>query len=310
MSFQEKYSEIFGVVADEIEQVKQELLSGIELEEPLKSKLLEILNAPSKHIRAVVAFLVLKAFDCEITQKQIALQAAIELVHNASLIHDDIIDESQTRRGIETLNTHFENKLAVITGDYLISLALKKVSAIGSFEIIYMFAQTLDDMCQGEVSQQFSKFKIPTIEEYIKKTKQKTAKLFETAICGSLSLVASTESHIVPTGRGKNFLENVSELRNSDEGYNLSDFAKAFGVAFQIRDDLINAKTSKSDFKDGIYTAPVIFAGSVEEFENGIEKTQDLLNNYIKCAKKEIEKFQESEYKTVLIELLGLIKDE
>ena len=117
MSFQEKYSEIFGVVTDEIEQVKQELLSGIELEEPLKSKLLEILNAPSKHIRAVVAFLVLKAFDCEITQKQIALQAAIELVHNASLIHDDIIDESQTRRGIETLNTHFENKLAVITGD-------------------------------------------------------------------------------------------------------------------------------------------------------------------------------------------------
>lgn len=309
MSFQEKYSEIFGVVTDEIEQVKQELLSGIELEKPLKSKLLEILNAPSKHIRAVVAFLVLKAFGCKITQQQIILQAAIELVHNASLIHDDIIDESQNRRGVETLNSLFETKLAVIAGDYLISLALKKIRALGSFEIIDMFAQTLDDMCQGEVSQQFSKFKIPTIEEYLKKTQQKTAKLFETAICGSLSLV-STESLLSHKGRGKNFLENVSEPRNSGEGYDFSEFAKAFGIAFQIRDDLINAKTSKSDFKDGIYTAPVILAGSVEGFENGIEKTKDLLNNYIECAENEIEKLKDSKYKTALIELLGLIRDE
>lgn len=305
MSFQEKYSEIFGVVADEVEQVKQELLSGIELEEPLKSKLLEILNAPSKHIRAVVAFLVLKALGCEITQQQIALQAAIELVHNASLIHDDIIDESQTRRGVETLNTHFENKLAVIAGDYLISLALKKIRALCSFEIIDIFAQTLDDMCQGEVSQQFSKFKIPTIEEYIRKTEQKTAKLFETAVCGSLKLEI-TEPHLAPTGTDL----WVGSVSNSGEGYNLSEFAKAFGIAFQIRDDLINVKTSKSDFKDGIYTASVIFAGNVESFENGIEKTRDLLNNYIKCAQKEIEKFEESEYKVALIELLGLIKDE
>ena len=306
MSFQEKYSEIYGVVADEIEQVKQELLSGIELEKPLKSNLLEIINAPSKHIRAVVAFLVLKAFGCKITQQQITLQASIELVHNASLIHDDIIDESEKRRGVETLNTYFDNKLAVIAGDYLISLALKRIRSLNSFEIIDMFAQTLDDMCQGEVAQQFGKYKIPTIEEYIKKTEQKTAKLFETAICGGLKL-AITDA---PTGRGKNFLENDSELRNSGEGYNLSNFAKAFGIAFQIRDDLINAKTSKSDFKDGIYTAPVILAGSVEGFENGIEKTQDLLNNYIECAKNEIEKLKGSKYKTALIELLGLIRDE
>ena len=305
MSFQEKYSEIFGVVADEIEQVKQELFNGIQLEEPLKSKLLEILNAPSKHIRAVVAFLVLKALSYEITHQQIALQAAIELVHNASLIHDDIIDESQARRGVETLNSHFESKLAVIAGDYLISLALKRICSLNSFEIIDMFAQTLDDMCQGEVSQQFSRFKIPTIEEYIKKTEQKTAKLFETAICGGLKL-AITESHPAPTWENA----QTDGASNSGEGFNLSNFAKAFGIAFQIRDDLINAKTSKSDFKDGIYTAPVIFAGSVERFENGIEKTQDLLNNYIKCAKNEIENFEESEYKVALIELLGLIKDE
>ena len=306
MSFQEKYANIFGIVADEVELVKQKLFDEIELEDHLKTNLFKIFNAPSKHIRAVVSFLILKALDIEVNASQIILQASIELVHNASLIHDDIIDESEKRRGVETLNTYFDNKLAVIAGDYLISLALKRIRSLNSFEIIDMFAQTLDDMCQGEVAQQFGKYKIPTIEEYIKKTEQKTAKLFETAICGSLKL-AITDA---PTGRGKNFLENVSELRISGEGYNLSNFAKAFGIAFQIRDDLINAKTSKSDFKDGIYTAPVILAGSVGGFENGIEKTQDLLNNYIECAKNEIEKLKDSKYKTALIELLGLIRDE
>lgn len=305
MSFQEKYSEIYGVITDEIEQVKQELLSGIELEKPLKSNLLEIINAPSKHIRAVVSFLMLKALDIEVNTSQIILQASIELVHNASLIHDDIIDESEKRRGVETLNTYFDNKLAVIAGDYLISLALKRIRSLNSFEIIDMFAQTLDDMCQGEVAQQFGKYKIPTIEEYIKKTEQKTAKLFETAICGGLKL-AITESHLATTETDL----CVGSVPYSDGGINIQNFAKAFGIAFQIRDDLINAKTSKSDFKDGIYTAPVIFAGSVEGFKNGIEKTQDLLNNYIECAQNEIEKLKDSKYKTALIELLGLIKDE
>lgn len=305
MSFQKQYANIFGVVADEVEQVKQKLFDGIELEDHLKTNLFKIFNAPSKHIRAVVSFLMLKALDIEVNASQIILQASIELVHNASLIHDDIIDESEKRRGVETLNTYFDNKLAVIAGDYLISLALKRIRSLNSFEIIDMFAQTLDDMCQGEVAQQFGKYKIPTIEEYIKKTEQKTAKLFETAICGGLKL-AITESHLAPTETNL----CVASVPYSDGGINIQNFAKAFGIAFQIRNDLINAKTSKSDFKDGIYTAPVIFAGSVEGFKNGIEKTQDLLNNYIECAKNEIEKLKDSKYKTALIELLGLIKDE
>lgn len=305
MSFQKQYANIFGVVADEVEQVKQKLFDGIELEDHLKTNLFKIFNAPSKHIRAVVSFLMLKALDIEVNTSQIILQASIELVHNASLIHDDIIDESEKRRGVETLNTYFDNKLAVIAGDYLISLALKRIRSLNSFEIIDMFAQTLDDMCQGEVAQQFGKYKIPTIEEYIKKTEQKTAKLFETAICGGLSL-GSTESHLAPPETDL----CIASVPYSDGGINIQNFAKAFGIAFQIRDDLINAKTSKSDFKDGIYTAPVILAGSIEGFENGIEKTQDLLNNYIECAKNEIEKLKDSKYKTALIELLGLIKDE
>lgn len=90
----------------------------------------------------------------------------------------------------------------------------------------------------------------------------------------------------------------------------IQDFARNFGIAFQIRDDLINAKTSQNDFKEGIYTAPVIFANSVEEFQNGIEKTQILLNNYVDSALKYIENLEESKYKPALTNLLGLIKNE
>ncbi len=331
MSFQEKYLSIFEVVKDDVEKVKSSLFDGIELDNSLKFKLFDILNAPSKHIRAVLTFLYLKTAGMKIDEKQIIYQSAIELVHNASLIHDDVIDESSVRRSVQTLNSKFGNKLAVITGDYLLSVALKKIRTLENSKIIDIFAQTLDDMCQGEIKQDLSRFKIPTIEEYLKKTELKTAKLFETALCGSFLLYGAGGSPhleirdfgppargghevseeeiagtpLAPTGRG------CHEVMG--EGFycsNVQDFARNFGIAFQIRDDLINAKTSQNDVKDGIYTAPVIFAGSVDDYENGIEKTQILLNNYIESAQKEIEKFEESKYKTALTNLLGLIKNE
>lgn len=312
MSFQEKYLSIFEVVKDDVEKVKSSLFDGIELDNSLKFKLFDILNAPSKHIRAVLTFLYLKTAGMKIDEKQIIYQSAIELVHNASLIHDDVIDESSVRRSVQTLNSKFGNKLAVITGDYLLSVALKKIRTLENSKIIDIFAQTLDDMCQGEIKQDLSRFKIPTIEEYLKKTELKTAKLFETALCGSFLLYGTEKfSHLI---------ENIDFGASSIGGHevmgdgfycsNVQDFARNFGIAFQIRDDLINAKTSQNDFKDGIYTAPVIFAGSVDDYENGIEKTQILLNNYIESAQKEIEKFEESKYKTALTNLLGLIKNE
>ena len=308
MSFTEKYLSIFDVVKPDIERVEANSLDSISIDEPLKSKLFEVLNAPSKHIRAVLAFLFLKAQGREIDEKQIVFQSAIELVHNASLIHDDVIDESQSRRAVQTINSKFGNKLAVITGDYLLSVALKKIRTLDAPEIIDMFAQTLDDMCQGEIKQDFSRFKIPSIEEYLEKTRLKTAKLFETAICGSFFLakhLIMKSSPLAPTGRGCH--------KVTGEGFycsSIQDFARNFGIAFQIRDDLINAKTSQNDFKEGIYTAPVIFANSVEEFQNGIEKTQILLNNYVDSALKCIENLEESKYKAALTNLLGLIKNE
>lgn len=284
MSFREKYSKILDIVQEEIKQVSAGLTCGVDIQEPLKSKLFELLNAPSKHIRPLVSFLYLKSLGLNIDKKQIMLQTVIELVHNASLIHDDVIDESSIRRNTQTLNSKFGNKLAVISGDYLLSTALHRLAKLNSIPLIEMFSDTLACMSHGEIKQQFTKYKIPTIEEYLDKTAEKTAKLFETAVCGSLLLSNSSEN-------GK-------------------EFAESFGIAFQIRDDLINIQTTKTDLNDGIYTAPVIYAGCTENYTDGIEKTRSLLNNYIDNAFRAINHIEDNKYKTALTELLGLIRNE
>lgn len=284
MNFSDEYSKILGLVEEEINKVSDGLTLGINIQEPLKSKLFDILNAPSKHIRPLLTFLYLKASNIEIDEQQIHLQTAIELVHNASLIHDDVIDESLERRNTKTINNEFDNKFAVITGDYLISVALKSITKFNSIPLIEMFSNTLDAMTNGEINQRLNKFKIPTIEEYLKKTEQKTAKLFETALCGSL-LIAKSDKN------GK-------------------EFARNFGIAFQIRDDIINLKTTKSDIEEGIYNAPIIFAGDIKNYGNGIEKARILLNNYIDKALQEINNLENNKYKTALKELLGLIANE
>ncbi len=280
----QKYLKILNVVQEEINQVLEQMLEELEVQEPLKSKLFALLNAPSKHIRPLISILYLKAIGQNIDEKQILYQSAIELVHNTSLIHDDVIDESNIRRNIPTLNSEFGNKLAVISGDFLLSVALDKVIKIGDIGLIKMFSDTLAVMSEGEINQYFNKFQIPTIDEYIKKSAQKTAKLFETALCGSL-LIAKADN-------------------------NGLEFARNFGIAFQIRDDLINCKTTNSDLNDGIYTAPVIFSGGTQITSKAIEKTQSLLNNYINNALDLLKDISDNEYKFALTALLELMRDE
>ena len=305
---QKKYLKILNIVQKEIQEVLEKMSDGVDVQEPLKSKLFALLNAPSKHIRPLVSFLYIKAMGANIDEKQVLYQSAIELVHNASLIHDDVIDESSIRRNVSTLNSEFGNKLAVMTGDYLLSVALDKVIKIGEISLIQMFSDTLSVMSEGEISQYFNKFKIPTIDEYIKKSAQKTAKLFETALCGSL-LIANK---ISPRPMGEGAVVGAKRLTTAGEGLINQglEFARNFGIAFQIRDDLINCKTTNSDIKDGIFTAPVIFSGGTKITPDAIEKTKGLLNNYIEDAKFLLKEFSNNEYKLALLELLELLRDE
>ena len=289
MEFKEKYEHIRQVVSDELYKVENNLTDFYCGNNKLQESLVGIIKAPSKRIRPLVALLYLKMYGAEITPAQIEIQSAVELIHNTTLIHDDVIDKSDKRRNHKTLNEEFDNSLAVVTGDFLLTSAIKKLLNIKSFDILELFNIAIKKMSIGEIKQYYDKFILTDFDEYLDRCRYKTAELFIASIV-SAAMVANLDIN------------------------SAKDFAKRFGISFQIRDDLLNListeedKPKNNDIEEGIYTAPMIFAKDVKNLEFGIEKTKELLDNYINRVKKCLDKAPENEYKQALIKLLDLLK--
>ena len=169
---------------------------------------------------------------------------------------------------------------------------MEKLTKIGNIELIKKITQTIQKMCVGEVNQNFDRFNIGTIEDYIEKTKNKTARLFESTLVGTMMLC-----------REKYNLEKISEL-----GLNT-------GIAFQIRDDIINFtstdkdKPAKNDLKEGIYNAPVILGSEKDNYNTGIEKTKILLNNYTSNAAAIVKDLPENKYSAAILKFLELLEN-
>lgn len=290
MKFNESYIKYKELAKDELSEIDNIISNLICVRKELGNSLSEFLISPSKRIRPLLALLYLKSLGEEISENHLKLLSALEIIHNASLIHDDIIDDSDIRRGEKTISNAFGTKLGVISGDYLLSVAMKLLCDLNSVKILQKFSETLEKMCIGEINQKFDLFKIGTIENYIDKSKNKTAYLFETGLVCSILLCNKDYD-----------IEKAAE------------FGINFGIAFQIRDDLLNitqADNSKpygNDVAEGIYNAPVIYSGGINDLTSGIEKTRDLLNNYIVRALKSLENIPQNYYKTVLKELTELM---
>ncbi len=290
MTFEIEYNKIKNTALNELKFIEEYMIQCIDVRDELKLHITNFLKAPSKRVRPLLSILFYKSFYGEISEHQLKALGAVEFIHSASLIHDDIIDKSDIRRGLKTTASEFGNKLGVICGDYLLSVAMNTVTKLGSIELLQNFSNTLNKMCIGEINQNFDRFKIGTIEEYIEKSKNKTAYLFQTAM-------------LTP------FI--IGGMRNYQSAF---DFGLNVGIAFQIRDDLLNviktdsSKPSENDTNDGIYNAPVIYAGSVEKCLDGVEKTRCLLNNYINETKNSLKMLPNNVYKESLenfSELLG-----
>lgn len=241
------------------------------------------LFSSSKRIRALLTFIFASLFGKKVANEDIVkLAAIVELIHNATLIHDDIIDDADLRRGEVSLNYKFDSRLAVIAGDYVLSIAFKELYKLNNPNIIKVFTEAIEGMCLGEINQYFEKGEVPSLENYIEKSKAKTANLFEAGLV-SLCYILEKEEYI----------------------YQVKTFAENFGIAFQIRDDLLNIIKSDSskpvlnDIKNGVYTAPLIFLKEKnidfnqmddEEFfkklfnSSVISDTNKLLNKYINSA--------------------------
>ena len=261
----------------------------------------DYLCSKSKRIRPVLVFLFAKAMGIELDDKVYHLACGVELVHNSTLVHDDILDNADTRRGKVSLNYKLGNNLSVLAGDILLSVALRELVKCGSVEAIDAFAEAIYLMCKGEINQNFTIGKIPTMEEYIQKSEYKTAELFKAPLA-SLCLI-----------------------KNKLAKDNVLSFARNFGIAFQIKDDLLNilkndpTKPVMSDIHNGIYTAPVLFLNDdincvselsenqiIEKLQANrkyIEKTVDLIKEYADKAIEAISFIEDNQYKQEIIKL-------
>jgi geranylgeranyl pyrophosphate synthase len=173
----------------------------------------------------------------------VPLAASVELLHTASLVHDDVIDNANTRRGRPTVNSVFANATTVMLGDYMFAHAADQVACTGNIRVIRLFSKTLMMMTKGEIGQDLTAYDSrQTVRDYLQRIGGKTASLFATA-CENGAIVAQESE------------EWVEALRTY--GYN-------FGMAFQIVDDILDftgdeaemGKPVGSDLMQGTLTLP------------------------------------------------------
>ncbi len=287
---------------------------------PLSSAVKFVMESGGKRLRPALAIVsgYLSSKEGKINEKHFVLAQLTELIHSASLVHDDLIDEAAVRRGKETCHLKWGSKLSVIIGDFLFAQASVKLGKLGNTEVVKIYAKVLADLCTGEVAQAWQRFDLSTVnwDNYIQKSISKTASLFAAAT------------------RSAGILNNLSE----EEVESLTNYGQNLGIAFQIIDDLIDFTSTEADLgkpymgdlKGGIFTAPVLyalenlkFASPLKELiqkrfaeENdlkiakaiieecgALEQTHKLAENYILKAEEELKKFPDSIYKSDLLTL-------
>ncbi len=272
------------------------------------------LFAKSKRLRPLILFLIKDALKIETNNSIVQLAAALELLHSATLIHDDIIDEANLRRQIPTLNFKYNSKMAVISGDYLLSLCLKELSKINEPKIFEYFSENTYQICKGEINQFFNKNRVVSIEEYLEKSKNKTSSLFMAGVKSLLYLINSAKG-------------NMNKIPN-DIQKGILNFVLKFSLAFQIYDDIENfqndfqgkiSEKSSSDIENGIYTLPYLYISQQNNsygiidlknktfdeklYNKTLNFSKEYLNNILNEALESIKPLKDK-YKTTLLQKL------
>ena len=179
-----------------------------------------------------------------LTDEMVRGGVAVELVHLGSLYHDDVMDEAETRRGIEAVNHRWGNLTAILAGDFLLAKASELAASLGT-EVAELLAATIGHLCEGQVRELQLIYDINRNEEqYLQAISGKTAELYATS-CRIGGIVGGAERAVVDQ---------------------LTEFGHAYGMAFQVVDDILDliatdeelGKPSGNDLKEGVYTLPVI----------------------------------------------------
>lgn len=315
----EQLRELVKTEFEEVNQlIKDSLYSKISLVNDISGY---IVNSGGKRLRPLLVLLLAKACNYDNTDKA-KLAVIIEFIHTATLLHDDVVDESLKRRGLSTANNIWGNKAAVLVGDFLYSRSFELMVEIGNMQILDVIANATNVIAEGEVLQLMHKNN-PNIQEsdYLDVINFKTAKLFEAATHTAAVLTDSSE-----------------QIQTA-----CLEYGKNLGIAYQLVDDILdynadNAELGKNlgdDLAEGKTTLPLIYLlkhGSrlekhmVEQAiknngkEDNLVKITDAINNsgaieysiktaehYANLAKSSISPLADSKYKDMALKLVDFV---
>ncbi|GBD43290.1 Octaprenyl diphosphate synthase [bacterium HR40] len=244
-----------ALVADDLAEVDALILEKMQSEVPLIPQLARhLIAAGGKRIRPMLTLLAARLCGYH-GRRHIGLATCVEFIHTATLLHDDVVDDSELRRGSPSANAIFGNKAPVLVGDFLFSRAFQLMVADGSLEVLRILSEASAIIAEGEVAQLVTANDTSSTEEdYLRVVRAKTAALFRAA-CEIGAVVAG---------------------RSAMEAEALATYGEHLGIAFQLVDDALDyaadervlGKAVGDDFRDGKITLPVLLAfrdGSEEE---------------------------------------------
>eukprot|EP00798_Chlamydomonas_sp_ICE-L_P017881 gene17881-24272_t len=271
---QQLLEEIITPVKSDVKTMNDNLKNVVGNRHPMLMAAAEqIFSAGGKKLRPVVVFLVARA-TCELyglselTTEHCRLAEITEMIHTASLVHDDVLDECSIRRGAATINSTYGTRIAVLAGDYLFAQSSWYLANLDNLEVIKLISQVIADFANGEISQAANLFDTDvTLEAYTEKSFFKTASL----------IAASCRSAAVFSGA-------TVEVKEAMYGY-----GKHLGLAFQVVDDILDftqsaeqlGKPQGQDLASGNLTAPVMYALQSEDKAAAAELLQIIQSEFL-----------------------------
>jgi octaprenyl-diphosphate synthase len=283
------YSDLVNSVEDKLILVEEKILAKLISKVDLVNKMSEYhLNTGGKRIRALLTLESAKLCKYNKGGRDINLAACVELIHAATLMHDDVIDNSDIRRGKKTLNKIWGNQSSILVGDYLLSRCFEMMVEDGNLEVLKLLSSTSSEIAQGEVLQLQHKGEVDILEEtYLKIISSKTASLFAAA-----------------TKVGAILAEKDLKYKEALEFY-----GKNLGLTFQIADDTLDynselkffGKKIGNDFFEGKVTLPIILL--YQKISNS--EKNEIKNFFIKDKRNE----EDFKYVLNLIKTNDIISD-
>lgn len=241
------FDEIRDLISSDLERLQKIIKQSLSSNSPLLNKIVDkYLETKGKQIRPIIVVLSAKFFGAEVSDGVLCGAASVELLHNASLIHDDVIDETKQRRGHDTINSTWDNHIAVLVGDFFVSNALACAIRTNDFRVISTISELGKELSTGEIDQ-IDVAKHHSIDEqtYFSIINKKTASLFQSCVKVGGYSVGASDIDIA----------------------NLSKFVELLGLSFQIKDDIFDyfkddaiGKPTGNDMREGKVTLPLIYA--------------------------------------------------